>query len=45
MPLDQFQGRFDCGQLVVGGSTTRRYLLPALIGRFKAKYPTSRSPY
>src|SRR5437899_2827959 len=37
--LDQFQGRLS-GQLVVGGSTIPgEYLLPALIGQFKAKYP------
>jgi DNA-binding transcriptional LysR family regulator len=37
--LDQFQGRMS-GELVVGGSTIPgEYVLPALIGRFKAKYP------
>src|SRR2546426_8843000 len=37
--LDQFQGRLS-GQLVVGGSTIPgEYLLPGLIGQFKAKYP------
>jgi DNA-binding transcriptional LysR family regulator len=37
--LDQFQGRLS-GQLVVGGSTIPgEYLLPSLIGQFKAKYP------
>jgi len=37
--LDQFQGRLS-GQLVVGGSTIPgEYLLPAMIGQFKAKYP------
>lgn len=37
--LDQFHGRMS-GQLVVGGSTIPgEYLLPALIGQFKAKYP------
>lgn len=37
--VDQFLGRLS-GELVVGGSTIPgEYLLPALIGRFKAKYP------
>src|SRR2546425_625297 len=37
--LDQFLGRMS-GQLVVGGSTIPgEYVLPALIGQFKAKYP------
>ena len=37
--LDQFQGRMS-GELVVGGSTIPgEYVLPALIGRFKGKYP------
>ena len=37
--LDQFQGRMS-GELVVGGSTIPgEYVLPALIGQFKAKYP------
>ncbi len=37
--LDQFQGRMS-GELVVGGSTIPgEYVLPALIGRFKEKYP------
>lgn len=37
--LDQFQGRLS-GELVVGGSTIPgEYLLPALIGRFKTRYP------
>jgi DNA-binding transcriptional LysR family regulator len=37
--LDQFQGRLS-GELIVGGSTIPgEYVLPALIGRFKAKYP------
>ncbi len=37
--IDQFQGRMR-GELVVGGSTIPgEYLLPALIGRFKGKYP------
>jgi DNA-binding transcriptional LysR family regulator len=37
--LDQFQGRMS-GELVVGGSTIPgEYVLPGLIGRFKAKYP------
>jgi DNA-binding transcriptional LysR family regulator len=37
--LDHFQGRMS-GELVVGGSTIPgEYVLPALIGRFKAKYP------
>lgn len=37
--IEQFQGRMS-GQLVVGGSTIPgEYVLPALIGRFKAKYP------
>ena len=37
--LDQFQGRLS-GQLVVGGSTIPgEYVLPSLLGPFKAKYP------
>ena len=37
--IDQFQGRIS-GELVVGGSTIPgEYLLPALIGQFKSKYP------
>src|SRR5206468_3962518 len=37
--LDQFQGRMS-GELIVGGSTIPgEYVLPALIGRFKGKYP------
>jgi DNA-binding transcriptional LysR family regulator len=37
--LNHFQGRMR-GQLVLGGSTIPgEYLLPALIGGFKAKYP------
>jgi DNA-binding transcriptional LysR family regulator len=37
--LDQFLGRMS-GQLVVGGSTIPgEYVLPALLGQFKAKYP------
>jgi DNA-binding transcriptional LysR family regulator len=37
--IDQFQGRLS-GELVVGGSTIPgEYVLPALIGRFKSKYP------
>jgi DNA-binding transcriptional LysR family regulator len=37
--LDQFQGRMS-GELVVGGSTIPgEYVLPALMGRFKEKYP------
>jgi DNA-binding transcriptional LysR family regulator len=37
--IDRFQGRMS-GHLVVGGSTIPgEYLLPALIGRFKGKYP------
>jgi DNA-binding transcriptional LysR family regulator len=37
--LDQFQGRMS-GDLTVGGSTIPgEYLLPALIGQFKGKYP------
>jgi DNA-binding transcriptional LysR family regulator len=37
--IDQFQGRMS-GELVVGGSTIPgEYLLPALIGQFKTKYP------
>src|SRR6266403_1753546 len=37
--LDQFQGRMS-GELVIGGSTIPgEYVLPALIGGFKAKYP------
>lgn len=37
--IDQFQGRMR-GDLIVGGSTIPgEYVLPALIGPFKAKYP------
>jgi DNA-binding transcriptional LysR family regulator len=37
--IDQFQGRVS-GELIVGGSTIPgEYVLPALIGQFKAKYP------
>jgi DNA-binding transcriptional LysR family regulator len=37
--IDQFQGRMS-GELVVGGSTIPgEYVLPALIGQFKGKYP------
>jgi DNA-binding transcriptional LysR family regulator len=37
--IDQFQGRMS-GELVVGGSTIPgEYILPALIGQFKSKYP------
>jgi DNA-binding transcriptional LysR family regulator len=37
--IDHFQGRMS-GELVVGGSTIPgEYLLPALIGAFKTKYP------
>jgi DNA-binding transcriptional LysR family regulator len=37
--LERFQGRMS-GELVVGGSTIPgEYVLPALIGRFKSKYP------
>lgn len=37
--IDQFQGRMS-GELVVGGSTIPgEYILPALIGQFKGKYP------
>ena len=37
--LDQFQGRMS-GELVIGGSTIPgEYVLPALLGGFKAKYP------
>jgi DNA-binding transcriptional LysR family regulator len=37
--IDQFQGRMS-GTLMVGGSTIPgEYVLPALIGQFKAKYP------
>lgn len=37
--LEQFQGRMS-GELVVGGSTIPgEYVLPALIGQFKTKYP------
>jgi DNA-binding transcriptional LysR family regulator len=37
--IDRFQGRMS-GELVVGGSTIPgEYVLPALIGQFKAKYP------
>ena len=37
--MDQFQGRMS-GELIIGGSTIPgEYLLPALIGQFKSKYP------
>lgn len=37
--MDRFQGRMS-GTLIVGGSTIPgEYVLPALIGQFKAKYP------
>jgi len=37
--VDQFQGRL-LGELIVGGSTIPgEYILPALIGQFKTKYP------
>lgn len=37
--MDQFQGRM-LGELVIGGSTIPgEYVLPALVGRFKRKYP------
>jgi DNA-binding transcriptional LysR family regulator len=37
--LDQFQGRMS-GELVIGGSTIPgEYILPALLGAFKTKYP------
>jgi DNA-binding transcriptional LysR family regulator len=37
--LERFQGRVS-GELVVGGRTIPgEYVLPAIIGRFKAKYP------
>lgn len=37
--IDQFQGRLR-GELTVGGSTIPgEYVLPALIGQFKGKYP------
>ncbi len=37
--IEQFQGRMR-GELTVGGSTIPgEYVLPALIGQFKAKYP------
>lgn len=37
--IDRFQGRL-IGELVVGGSTIPgEYILPAVIGQFKAKYP------
>jgi DNA-binding transcriptional LysR family regulator len=37
--LERFQGRMS-GELVVGGSTIPgEYVLPALIGQFKSKYP------
>jgi DNA-binding transcriptional LysR family regulator len=37
--VDRFQGRLG-GELVVGGSTIPgEYVLPGLIGQFKAKYP------
>ena len=37
--IDHFQGRMS-GTLIVGGSTIPgEYVLPALIGRFKPKYP------
>src|SRR5213593_3965554 len=39
--LDQFQGRMS-GELVIGGSTIPgEYVLPALIGGVKVKYPES----
>ncbi len=37
--LEHFQGRMS-GELVIGGSTIPgEYVLPALVGQFKAKYP------
>lgn len=37
--IDRFQGRMS-GELIVGGSTIPgEYVLPALIGQFKGKYP------
>jgi len=37
--IDRFQGRLS-GELIVGGSTIPgEYVLPALIGQFKGKYP------
>jgi DNA-binding transcriptional LysR family regulator len=37
--MDQFQGRMS-GELVVGGSTIPgEYVLPAVVGRFKQKFP------
>lgn len=37
--LERFQGRMS-GELIVGGSTIPgEYVLPALVGQFKAKYP------
>ena len=37
--MDQFQGRM-LGELVIGGSTIPgEYVLPAVMGRFKRKYP------
>ena len=37
--IDQFQGRMT-GELVIGGSTIPgEYVLPALVGQFKRKYP------
>jgi DNA-binding transcriptional LysR family regulator len=37
--MDQFQGRMS-GELVVGGSTIPgEYVLPAVVGRFKEKFP------
>jgi DNA-binding transcriptional LysR family regulator len=37
--VDRFQGRMS-GELVIGGSTIPgEYVLPALVGQFKAKYP------
>jgi DNA-binding transcriptional LysR family regulator len=37
--MDQFQGRMS-GELVVGGSTIPgEYVLPVVVGRFKAKFP------
>ena len=37
--LDQFQGRMS-GELIIGGSTIPgEYVLPALLGAFKTKYP------
>lgn len=37
--MDSFQGRLS-GELIIGGSTIPgEYVLPALVGRFKDKYP------